>query len=123
MKGTVLILILVFTSLSLCAQKSEFKKVMKSGPTVETLENFLKSYPDFPIAHIKLGDKYHLKEPELAVKYYEKAMDLVTQEDIDDYESFYEEFERRDLRSGKMVIRLNDVKDYLTERIEKNRSQ
>jgi len=103
------------------AQKSEYKKLLKGDPDVSALEEFAKQFPNFAPVYFKIGDHYHLNDKDKAIEYYEKALSMMSDDETDENKKFYEDYEQRDFRSGKVMVKTSFLRQYLEERIQKNK--
>ena len=112
----------LFVTFGLQAQQKEYKKLVKGGLTVESLEEFIGQFPDFAPAHLKLADEYSEMEPEKAIQHYEKAYAMMNDEETKANRKFYEDYKQRDFRSGKIILKTDYLKEYIEEMIEKNKA-
>ena len=103
------------------AQQKEFKKLQKEGLTIENLSEFTDQFPDFAPAYLKLADSYDMKEKDLALKNYEKALSMMNDEETKTNAKFYEDYKQRDFRSGKIVLKTDFLVEYIEEKIKDNK--
>lgn len=115
------------------AQKLKYKDIfdlikVKNYTAVEPL---LKSYlsivknSDHPNANLNMAIVYHQKSIkevddsgvenqivmiDSAIYYYNKAKLLISKNEIKSNDKYYKEYYRRDLRTGKMGIKLSDIR-------------
>ncbi|MBS1682957.1 MAG: hypothetical protein JST48_14690 [Bacteroidetes bacterium] len=122
--------LLLFFSLDSYAQKIKYKDliILLSSKQYEKAEPFLKRYlkdnDDNPNAFLYMGITFQEKalknDPLLqtgvlftnidsALIYYDKAYKTIDEREIRKNDEYYEAYSRRDLRTGKFVIKLSDV--------------
>ncbi len=95
------------------------------------LYTFLTQKPDFPNAHYQLGLLYEYKAyntdilqaqdtlnqyVDSARQYFASALTLITEKEVKKRDEYYQQFNRRDLRTGKFGIKLADVHDDIKDR-------
>ncbi len=110
----------------LFAQKLKYKKIFKKlqdgeyDVALEDLQRFLELNPDHANANLQMAmlAENYLKDCEKAVNYYSKALKLIDEVELEQNEKYYDEFKRRDFRSGDYVVRQSDIKEDLESRIE-----
>ncbi len=122
-----LIIILVsFLNLQSQAQKIKYKDVYKLleleqyEAALPDLTTFLAKNPDHGSATIYMGvvaiefEKDCVK----AKTYFDKALDIINQKELDKNKDYYGLWIRRNLRTGKYGVILDDVRRYIEERLK-----
>src|SRR5258706_4920159 len=133
-----LLLILALLSLNAHAQKVKYKDliVLLTSKQYDKAEPFLKRYlrenDDNPNAYLFMGITFQektLREDPLlhtallcgtidsALLNYDKAYQTITEKELRKNDEYYEPYMRRDLRTGKFVIKLSDVQLDIENRI------
>src|SRR5437879_6006383 len=126
-----IILFIGFSYYPIQAQKVKYKDliVLLTAREFQQAEPFLKRYlkenTDNPNALLYMGVVYHDKtgpmDPLLhtsiltatidsALLYYDKAYKVIDEKELKKNDEYYEAYTRRDLRTGKFVIKLSDVR-------------
>ena len=126
----VFIVSLTVSSFSVSAQKIKYKDLilLLTSKQYEKAEPFLKKYlketDDNPNAFLYMGivlqEKSTKNDPltqaeilsfnaDSAVLFYDKAYKTITDRELRKNDEYYEAYMRRDLRTGKFVIKLSDV--------------
>ncbi len=130
LRFVLLILLPIFYSLNASAQKVKYKDliVLLNAKQYEKAEPFLKRYlkdnDDNPNAFLYMGIIFQEKslqmDPLLQTKdlcatidssalFYDKAFKTITDRELRKNDEYYEAYMRRDLRTGKFVIKLSDL--------------
>lgn len=128
-----LLLILAMTVSGHClSQKIKYKDLfyLLNARKYDEAEPFLKSFlknpktADHPNANFQMAiiynEKYNLKDVltetedklmyiDSAIHYYELTKTLITEKEIKRNDEYYEDYYRRDLRTGKMGIKISDI--------------
>ncbi len=133
------LLIVVLTVPSALAQKVKYKDlfILLNAKKYDEAEPFLKKYlkdnDDNPNAYLFMGsilqDKavksdillqtdVMLKTMDSAIFFYNKALQMMTEREINRNEEYYEAYSRRNQRTGKFEITLSDVKFDLEKRMQ-----
>ncbi len=139
LKKIFLSLILILVCVWASGQKIKYKDLflLLNAKQYSEAEPFLKKYlkdnPDNPNALLFMGIIYHeksnkddvLKQTEVlkydidsAVIFYDKAYKAITEKEIKRNDEYYENYKRRDLRTGDFTIKLSDVQFDLEKRIQ-----
>ncbi len=128
---TLSFILLGISVLSLHAQKVKYKDliVLLTAKEYQQAEPFLKRYlkenTDNPNAFLYMGivfeDKSARMDPlvhtplltatiDSALIFYDKAYKMIDEKELKKNDEYYEPYTRRDLRTGKFVIKLSDVR-------------
>jgi len=127
---TLLVIFVTGLWFSASAQKIKYKDlfVLLNAKNYDQAEPFLRKFiaqePDHPNANFNfalfyqyiLSNKDILKETEdytaysdSAVLYFRKASELISEKEIKKHDDYYQDYYRRDLRTGKYGVKLADV--------------
>jgi hypothetical protein len=132
---------LVFSLFSIDAfsQKVKYKDlfILLNAKQYDQAEPFLKKYlrdnDDNPNAYLFMGNIYNdkaakkdillqtdlmLLDMDSAVFFYHTATSGLTEREVSKNEEYYEDYSRRDLRTGKFEIKLSDIKFDLEKKIQ-----
>ncbi len=90
------------------------------GQALPYLEKFLESNPQHPSAVLHMGiiAQDFQDDCEKALVYFGKAMKLVDDKEVKKNEKYYSEWNRRNLRTGKYGVNLDDLNIDLENRIK-----
>lgn len=139
--GVVLYLLIFLTSFTAAnAQKVKYKDLfpLLDAKKYEDAEPFLKTFllnePDHANANFQMGLLFQAKAEandvveetekmaaniDTAVLYFQKAKTLIDDKEVRKRDEYYQEYNRRDLRTGKFGIKLSDVQLDIDQRIGK----
>ena len=138
----IVLLLLTCTCFSVSAQKIKYDDLfyLLNAKKYDEAEPFLRNFlsnpkaVDHPNANFQLGILLDVKSAskdiltatdeklilmDSAVLYYEKAKILITEKELKKNDDYYENYYRRDLRTGKMGIKISDVYLDIDNRIGK----
>ncbi len=75
------------------------------------LEKFIESNPQHPSVVLQMGilAQDYQDDCEKAITYFEKAMILIDDKELKKNEKYYSEWNRRNLRTGKYGVNLDDL--------------
>lgn len=142
-KKVLLVLVIVAGGcMSASAQKIKYKDLfyLLNAKKYDEAEPFLRIFlsnpkeADHPNANFQLGILLEQKaftkdlltatdekvmDMDSSVFYYEKAKVLITEKELKKHDEYYEDYYRRDLRTGKMGIKISDVQLDIDDRIDK----
>jgi hypothetical protein len=127
-----LAILLLFTVFTAEGQKVKYKDlfVLLNAKKYNEAEPFLRSFlsdpknADEPNANFQMGKMLQSQAEELdivnqtdlynakidtAITYYRKSLELIDEKEVKKRDEYYEDYFRRDLRSGKMGVKLSDV--------------
>lgn len=121
-----LVVLLAFSVSSVLAQKIKYKSVYALIETEQyekalpELDAFLTQNPDHPSATIHRGViALEVEEDcESAKMYFDKALNLIDQKELDKNDKYYALWNRRNLRTGKYGVALDDVRLDVEERLK-----
>jgi len=85
------------------------------------LEGFLEVNPDHPSANLQMGflAESYLEDCEQSVYYFERALDLIDEKELKKNKDYYLQYQRRNLRTGKIGVKLPDIQLDIEQRISK----
>ncbi len=139
MKRFFLFLILFIGSyFVLNAQKIKYKDlfILINAKDFDQGESFLRRFmiqdPDHPNANFNMGFLYKYKMDQLdmlkdaqeynayadsTIQYYKRANSLITDKEVKKHDEYYQEYYRRDLRTGKYGVKLADIQFDIEKKI------
>jgi hypothetical protein len=138
-KNIFLLLSLVFFAAVAYGQKVKYKDLFlllnskQYGDAEPFLRKFLKDNPDHPNGLLYMGIIFQersnkddvLKQTEVlqrhidsAVLFYEKAYKEIDEKEVKRNDEYYENYKRRDLRTGDFAIKLSDIQFDIEKRIQ-----
>lgn len=136
-----LVIPMMLISSALYAQKLKYKDifVLLNAKKYEEAEPFLKKYlneakdGEQPSAYLFMAKVYdekwkkfdYLKQSDImtmnmdsALHFYKKSSEYINDKEIKKNSDFYEEYNRRDLRTGKFEIKLSEIELNIEQRVE-----